>query len=61
MSVRNAPTETGKKSAEGLERSAKAEERKTEAEQGHPLKKGAERFDERSKSSDGKSAADKQR
>jgi hypothetical protein len=28
---------------------------------GHPLKKGEERFEERSKSSDGKSAGEKQR
>ncbi|MBX3598522.1 MAG: hypothetical protein KF874_13205 [Rhizobiaceae bacterium] len=51
----------GKAAAEGLKRSARKEERKVEAQKGSPLKKGEERFEERSKSSDGKSAGTKQR
>lgn len=61
MGTEQAPTEKGKKSAEGLEKSASQKERKTEAEKGSDLKKGAARFDERSESSDGKSAGEKQR
>ena len=45
----------------GLRKAAAKEERKVEAEKGSPLKKGAQRFDERSRSSDGRSAASKQR
>lgn len=44
-----------------LKRAASEEERKTEARKGSDLRKGAERFDERSRTSDGKSAASKQR
>lgn len=61
MSVRNAPTPKGKEAAEGLEQAAAKNERETEADMGHPLKKGKDRFEERSKSSDGKSAGEKQR
>lgn len=61
MSVRNAPTPKGKEAAQSLVRAAAKDERKTEADMGHPLKKGEERFEERSKSSDGKSAGTKQR
>jgi len=61
MGVNQAPTKTGKQSAQGLKESAAREERKTEARKGSDLKKGAERFDERSRSSDGKSAGAKQR
>jgi hypothetical protein len=61
MGVEQAPGEKGKAAAEGLERAAARDERKTEAETGHDLKKGAGRFEERAKSSDGKSAGAKQR
>ena len=61
MGVSNAPTATGKQAAEGLRQAAKREERKVEAAKGSKLKKGAERFDERSRSSDGKSAGAKQK
>jgi len=44
-----------------LREAAAKEEAKTERKTGHELPKGADRFDERSKSSDGKSAADKQK
>lgn len=61
MSIENAPTETGKEGARGLHKSARAEERKVEAQKGSDLAKGKDRFEERSRSSDGKSAGEKQR
>lgn len=61
MGVKEAPTAKGKKSSIGLHKSAAKEERKVEAQKGSELKKGEERFEERSKSSDGKSAGTKQR
>ncbi|WP_313526934.1 hypothetical protein [Shinella sp.] len=61
MTIENAPTETGKQGGRGLHKAARAEERKIEAEKGSELAKGADRFEERSKSSDGKSAGEKQR
>ena len=61
MGIENAPTEKGNCAARGLRKAAAAYERGFLAEKGSPLKKGAERFDERSKSSDGKSAGAKQR
>jgi hypothetical protein len=60
MGIEQAPTEKGKESARGLKRSTAKEERKIEAEKGSHLKKGAERFEERARSSDGKSAGNKQ-
>lgn len=60
MGVENAPTKRGRESGGGLRKAAAAEERKVEAEKGSDLKKGAERFEERSRSSDGKSAGTKQ-
>lgn len=60
MGVENATNKTAKEAATGLREAAAKDERKTEAEKGSPLKKGAERFEERSRSSDGKSAGDKQ-
>jgi hypothetical protein len=60
MGVNNAQTPAGKESAKGLRQAAAAEERKVEAAKGSDLKKGEKRFDERSHSSDGKSAGDKQ-
>ncbi|WP_442582533.1 hypothetical protein ACSBOB_11550 [Mesorhizobium sp. ASY16-5R] len=61
MSIRNAPTSKGKEAAESLEQAAARDARKTEADMGRPLAKGERRFEERSKSSDGKSAGEKQR
>ena len=60
MGISNAPTPQGKEGAKGLRQSTAAEERKVEAAKGSPLKKGADRFDERSRSSDGKDAGSKQ-
>ena len=61
MAIEKAPTEKGKDGARGLHKATRAEERKVEAEKGSDLAKGADRFDERSRSSDGKSASEKQR
>ena len=61
MGIEQAPTEKGKQAARGLRKSTATEERKVEAQKGSDLAKGSERFEERSKSSDGKSAGTKQR
>ncbi|MGJ7039652.1 hypothetical protein J2Y63_002910 [Shinella sp. BE166] len=61
MAIEDAPTDKGKAGARGLHKAARAEERKTEAKKGSDLAKGADRFEERSNSSDGKSAGQKQR
>ena len=51
----------GQQAAEGLRKAAAKDEAKTERNTGHELAKGADRFDERSRSSDGKSALKKQK
>ena len=61
MAIENAPTEKGKAAAKGLRQAAAKDEKKTETRMGHDLKKGEDRFEERSKSSDGKSAGTKQK
>ncbi|MEW9806644.1 hypothetical protein [Mesorhizobium marinum] len=61
MGIEQAPTKQGRASARGLRKASANEERKVEAQKGSDLKKGAARFDERSRSSDGKSAGSKQR
>ncbi|HWK64206.1 MAG TPA: hypothetical protein VNS34_04660 [Rhizobiaceae bacterium] len=61
MKQRSSETSRGKESGEALRKSAREDERKTEARKGSDLAKGAERFEERSRSSDGKSAGSKQR
>jgi len=61
MGVEQAPTTKGRKAATELKAAAAKDERKTERAMGKDLAKGAKRFDERSKSSDGKSAGTKQR
>jgi methionine-rich copper-binding protein CopC len=60
MSVKNAPAAAGKSAASALLKQTRKEEKQVEAETGRPLKKGAARVEERSKSSDGKSAGTKQ-
>lgn len=60
MGIQNAPTQKGKEAAKGLHKSAAADERKVEARKGSDLAKGAKRFEERAKSSDGQSAGKKQ-
>jgi len=61
MGVEQAPAAKGKKAAAGLKAAAAKDEKKTERAMGKDLAKGAKRFDERSRSSDGKSAGAKQR
>lgn len=61
MAIENAPTDKGKEGARGLHKATRSEERKVETEKGSELAKGADRFEERSRSSDGKSAGEKQR
>lgn len=60
MGIEQAPTGKGKEAARGLRKAAADEERKVEARKGSKLKKGEKRFEERSRSSDGKSAGAKQ-
>jgi len=56
----SADTDAGREAGESMKRAAKGEERKVEAEKGSPLAKGEKRFEERSRSSDGKSPGQKQ-
>ena len=60
MGIEQAPSTTGREAAKGLQKSAREDERKVEAEKGSDLRKGKDRFEERSKSSDGRSAGEKQ-
>ncbi len=61
MSVEQAPSKQGREAAQEFRQSTRQEEKKVEAAKGSDLRKGADRFEERSKSSDGKSAGAKQR
>lgn len=61
MGIEQAPTTKGKEGARKLREATAGEERKVEARKGSELKKGEKRFEERSRSSDGKSAGAKQR
>ena len=54
-------SKSGKQAAEGLREATAKEEAKNETKAGHDLAKGADRFEERSKSSDGRSAQEKQK
>jgi len=60
MGIENAPTPEGKEAAGGLHKEARKEERDVEVEKGSDLAKGADRINERSRSSDGKDAGQKQ-
>jgi hypothetical protein len=60
MATEQMKTEEGRASARGLRKNAAKEEKKVEAQKGSDLQKGADRIDERSRSSDGKSAGEKQ-
>lgn len=53
-------SKAGKRASEGLLEAASKDEAKNESKMGHDLAKGADRFEERSKSSDGKTAEAKQ-
>jgi hypothetical protein len=54
-------SKAGERAAEGLREATAKEEAKNESKTGHDLAKGADRFEERSKSSDGRSAQEKQK
>jgi hypothetical protein len=54
-------SKAGQQAAEGLREATAREEAKNESKTGHDLAKGADRFEERSKSSDGRSAQEKQK
>jgi hypothetical protein len=60
MGIEEATTEKGKESARALRKNAAKEEKKVERAKGSDLAKGADRFEERSRSSDGKGAGEKQ-
>ncbi len=60
MGIEQATTSKGRDAARGLRKNAAKEEKKVEAQKGSDLAKGADRFEELSKSSDGKSAGKKQ-
>lgn len=60
MGIKEAPTKTGREAARDLRRSTAREEKKVERQKGSDLAKGEKRFEERSRSSDGKSAGAKQ-
>jgi hypothetical protein len=61
MRTERKPINKGEQAASGLREAAAKDEMKTEEEMGRDLAKGPDRFDERSKSSDGRSAATKQK
>jgi hypothetical protein len=61
MGDKRKSSNAGERAAEGLREAAAKEEAKNESKIGHDLAKGADRFEERSKSSDGKSAEEKQK
>jgi hypothetical protein len=54
-------SKAAERAAEGLREATAKDEAKNESKMGHDLAKGADRFEERSKSSDGKSAQEKQK
>ena len=54
-------SKAGERAAEGLREATAKEEAKNESKTRHDLAKGADRFEERSKSSDGRSAQEKQK
>jgi hypothetical protein len=61
MGTENAPTEKGREAGAGFRKETIKEEHKVELQKGSDLKKGAERVEERSRSSDGKGPGEKQR
>jgi hypothetical protein len=60
MTVARTPTAPGREASEKLHEAARSDERKVEARMGADLKKGKDRFEERSRSSDGQSPGRKQ-
>jgi hypothetical protein len=61
MNNERKPSKAPERAAEGLREATAKEEAKNESVMGHDLAKGADRFEERSKSSDGRSAQEKQK
>ncbi|WP_187971948.1 hypothetical protein [Aquibium microcysteis] len=61
MDTDRTPGHAGREAARDLHESARREERRVEERKGDQLKKGEERVEERSRSSDGRSVEDKQR
>ena len=61
MADKRKSSKAGERAAQGLREATAKEEAKNERKTGHDLAKGANRFEERSKSSDGKSAEEKQK
>ena len=60
MGTEQAPTPQGKESARELQQSSTSEEQRVEQQKGSDLAKGADRVEERSRSSDGQSPGEKQ-
>ena len=60
MGIEQAPTNKGREAARGFKPDTRKEEKKVEARKGSDRAKGADRVEERSRSSDGKSAGSKQ-
>ena len=54
-------SKAGERASKGLHEAAAEDEASNESKMGHDLAKGADRFEERSKSSDGRSAKEKQK
>jgi hypothetical protein len=54
-------SKAGERAAEGLREATARDEAKNESKTGQDLAKGHDRFEERSKSSDGRSAQEKQK
>jgi hypothetical protein len=61
MDDKRRTSRAGERAAEDLREATAKEEAKTESKTGHDLAKGPDRFQERSKSSDGRSAEEKQK
>jgi hypothetical protein len=61
MDEKRESSRSGEQAAEGLRKATAREEAKNESKMGHDLAKGADRFEERARSSDGKSAKEKQK
>ncbi len=61
MGTNEAPTPEGKEAGRELHESTRREERRVESQKGDDLRKGADRVEERSRSSDGRGVEEKQR
>ncbi len=61
METDKRPTPQGREAGRQLHESARREERRVEERKGDDLNKGSDRLEERSRSSDGRGIAEKQR